>query len=78
MNLAQVFELIALFKELLGPRTAKSVTIVTTMWDELWTEAQRERAENRYKQLENEHWKVTNHTLNPVLTRLLKASSRRI
>ncbi|KAF9039036.1 hypothetical protein BJ165DRAFT_1495954 [Panaeolus papilionaceus] len=50
-------KLIALFKELLGPGRAKSVTIITTMWDELWTEAQRERAENRYRQLESEHWK---------------------
>ncbi|PPQ69098.1 hypothetical protein CVT24_000142 [Panaeolus cyanescens] len=51
-------KLMAMFKEILGPRTARSVTIVTSMWDEVWTDAQLRRAEDRFNQLQGEHWKV--------------------
>lgn len=52
--------LVSLFKQLIGDpkRTAKAVTLVTTMWDEVSTESQRERAQMRFMQLQSEHWKV--------------------
>ncbi|KAF9039049.1 hypothetical protein BJ165DRAFT_362943 [Panaeolus papilionaceus] len=51
--------LVSLFKQLIGDpkRTAKAVTLVTTMWDEVSTESQRERAQTRFMQLQSEHWK---------------------
>ncbi|PPQ79134.1 hypothetical protein CVT24_012566 [Panaeolus cyanescens] len=49
--------LLKVFKTLVGPDAASCVTIVTSMWNQLWTSQQLDAAEQRYEQLENEHWK---------------------
>ncbi|KAF9037179.1 hypothetical protein BJ165DRAFT_1614735 [Panaeolus papilionaceus] len=45
------------FQALTGVRTAKSITIVTTMWDCVWNETGRKRAESNYNQLQEDIWK---------------------
>ncbi|KAF9054329.1 hypothetical protein BJ165DRAFT_704787 [Panaeolus papilionaceus] len=47
---------IQLFKTLMGEDAARSVTIATTMWDQLWNEKQEGAAESRFEELK-EHWK---------------------
>lgn len=47
-----------IFKTLIGEQAAKNIAVVTTMWDLLWTEEQKDKAEKRYRQLQDEHWKV--------------------
>ncbi|KAF9039037.1 hypothetical protein BJ165DRAFT_362600 [Panaeolus papilionaceus] len=51
--------LVSLFKQLIGDpkRTAKAVILVTTMWDGISTENQRERAQTPFMQLQSDHWK---------------------
>ncbi|PPR04313.1 hypothetical protein CVT24_013386 [Panaeolus cyanescens] len=46
-----------LLKALTGVATEKNITIVTTMWDQLWTERQRVAANERLADLQNSHWK---------------------
>ncbi|KAF9037261.1 hypothetical protein BJ165DRAFT_1597569 [Panaeolus papilionaceus] len=45
------------FHALTGVKTAKNVTIVTTMWDNIWAEHATKRAEDNYQQLQNDIWK---------------------
>ncbi|KAF9043433.1 hypothetical protein BJ165DRAFT_1529459 [Panaeolus papilionaceus] len=44
------------FHALTGVKTAKNVTIVTTMWDNIWGEHATKRAEDNYQQLQNNIW----------------------
>ncbi|KAF9050223.1 P-loop containing nucleoside triphosphate hydrolase protein [Panaeolus papilionaceus] len=46
-----------LFKALTSENTAENITVVTTMWDLLWNEGQKIKAEKRYQQLQDQHWK---------------------
>lgn len=48
-----------LFKALTSENTAENITVVTTMWDLLWNEGQKIKAEKRYQQLQDQHWKVS-------------------
>ncbi|KAF9033581.1 hypothetical protein BJ165DRAFT_1515202 [Panaeolus papilionaceus] len=50
-------KLASLLRELLGTKTARSVTLVTTRWDEVKSDAQRQRADCRFEILQSEHWK---------------------
>lgn len=70
---------IQLFKTLMGEDAARSVTIATTMWDQLWNEKQEGAAESRFEELK-EHWKVWNvHSCSHVPTDILnRASSQSI
>ncbi|KAF9043447.1 hypothetical protein BJ165DRAFT_1612470 [Panaeolus papilionaceus] len=45
------------FHALTGVKTAEAVTIVTTMWDNIWGENATKRAEDNYQQLQNDIWK---------------------
>ncbi|KAF9043429.1 hypothetical protein BJ165DRAFT_1595380 [Panaeolus papilionaceus] len=45
------------FHALTGVKTAQNVTIVTTMWDNIWGENATKRAEDNYQQLQNDIWK---------------------
>ncbi|KAF9037294.1 hypothetical protein BJ165DRAFT_1597579 [Panaeolus papilionaceus] len=45
------------FHVLTGVKTAQNVTIVTTMWDNIWGENATKRAEDNYQQLQNDIWK---------------------
>ncbi|KAF9032417.1 hypothetical protein BJ165DRAFT_1517609 [Panaeolus papilionaceus] len=45
-----------LFKALTGEKSAKRITIVTTMWDQVWREDQREKAQERFDQLQSGFW----------------------
>ncbi|PPR00018.1 hypothetical protein CVT24_009025 [Panaeolus cyanescens] len=47
---------LSMLKSLTGGDSARNVSFVTTMWDQLWNESQVERAEGRYAQLRDEHW----------------------
>ncbi|KAF9039161.1 hypothetical protein BJ165DRAFT_368657 [Panaeolus papilionaceus] len=46
-----------MFKALTGKDTAPNITIVTTMWDQLWNETQLNKADDRMEQLRKDHWK---------------------
>ncbi|KAF9037991.1 P-loop containing nucleoside triphosphate hydrolase protein [Panaeolus papilionaceus] len=45
------------FQALTGVRAAANITIVTTMWDNIWGEGPAARAEKTYEQLWNNIWK---------------------
>ncbi|KAF9039748.1 hypothetical protein BJ165DRAFT_1613496 [Panaeolus papilionaceus] len=45
------------FEALTGTKAAKKVTVVSTMWDSIWNENTRRRAEGNFSQLRNEIWK---------------------
>ncbi|KAF9039759.1 hypothetical protein BJ165DRAFT_336783 [Panaeolus papilionaceus] len=45
------------FEALTGPKSAKSITVVSTMWDSIWNENTRRRAEGNFSQLRKEIWK---------------------
>ncbi|KAF9037942.1 hypothetical protein BJ165DRAFT_1500069, partial [Panaeolus papilionaceus] len=44
------------FQALTGVRAARDVTIVTTMWDNIWGEGPAVRAEKAYEQLQYNIW----------------------
>ncbi|KAF9037203.1 P-loop containing nucleoside triphosphate hydrolase protein [Panaeolus papilionaceus] len=46
------------FQALTGVETGKSIAIITTMWDCVWSETGRKRAESNFNQLQDEIWKV--------------------
>ncbi|KAF9032248.1 hypothetical protein BJ165DRAFT_1517937, partial [Panaeolus papilionaceus] len=46
------------FQALTGTPSGQSVTIVTTMWDLIWSETARARAESNFRQFQDEIWKV--------------------
>ncbi|KAF9039048.1 hypothetical protein BJ165DRAFT_362845 [Panaeolus papilionaceus] len=46
-----------MFKAITGDETAANITVVTTMWDRLWNDRQREKANVRLEELRNNHWK---------------------
>ncbi|PPQ73903.1 hypothetical protein CVT24_012789 [Panaeolus cyanescens] len=46
-----------LFRQLTG-NVHEGVIIVTTMWDMLWNEQQKQRADQRYQQMKDRFWKV--------------------
>ncbi|PPQ71319.1 hypothetical protein CVT24_012045 [Panaeolus cyanescens] len=46
-----------MFKSLTGSRSAGLITFVTTMWNNLWKEDQIARADERFAQLKENHWK---------------------
>ncbi|KAF9034868.1 hypothetical protein BJ165DRAFT_1533894 [Panaeolus papilionaceus] len=45
------------FEALTGPESARNVIVVSTMWDSIWTENGRRRAEGNFTQLWEEIWK---------------------
>ncbi|KAF9039786.1 hypothetical protein BJ165DRAFT_1530812 [Panaeolus papilionaceus] len=45
------------FEALTGPKSAGRVTVVSTMWDSIWNENTRRRAEGNFSQLRKEIWK---------------------
>ncbi|KAF9034746.1 hypothetical protein BJ165DRAFT_1409660 [Panaeolus papilionaceus] len=45
------------FEALTGPGSARSITIVSTMWDLVWGESPSRRAESNFIQLQDEIWK---------------------
>ncbi|KAF9037206.1 hypothetical protein BJ165DRAFT_1305923, partial [Panaeolus papilionaceus] len=45
------------FQALTGIRTAESITVVTTMWDCVWNETGRKRAEGNFIQLQEDIWR---------------------
>ncbi|KAF9039767.1 hypothetical protein BJ165DRAFT_337162 [Panaeolus papilionaceus] len=45
------------FEALTGPKAARNITVVSTMWDSIWNENTRRRAEGNFSQLRNEIWK---------------------
>ncbi|KAF9039738.1 hypothetical protein BJ165DRAFT_335900 [Panaeolus papilionaceus] len=45
------------FEALTGPRSAERVTVISTMWDSIWNENTRRRAEGNFSQLRKEIWK---------------------
>ncbi|KAF9039813.1 hypothetical protein BJ165DRAFT_340951 [Panaeolus papilionaceus] len=45
------------FEALTGPKSAGRVTVVSTMWDSIWNENTRRRAEGNFSQLHKEIWK---------------------
>ncbi|KAF9039820.1 hypothetical protein BJ165DRAFT_341073 [Panaeolus papilionaceus] len=45
------------FEALTGPLSAGKITIISTMWDLIWNENTRRRAEGNFSQLRNEIWK---------------------
>ncbi|KAF9033580.1 hypothetical protein BJ165DRAFT_1616021 [Panaeolus papilionaceus] len=47
----------ALLEKLVGPQNSRGVTIATTMWDQLKTDVEQQRAETRFHQLKEKHWK---------------------
>ncbi|KAF9045266.1 hypothetical protein BJ165DRAFT_150547 [Panaeolus papilionaceus] len=48
---------LSMLKALTGEHTARNVSFVTIMWDQIWNEMQQKRAEERFQQLKAEHWK---------------------
>ncbi|KAF9030171.1 hypothetical protein BJ165DRAFT_1616708 [Panaeolus papilionaceus] len=50
-------EVLQTFQALTGIDTAQGITVVTTMWDRLRTEAAKQRAEHTFNQLRDEIWK---------------------
>ncbi|KAF9037173.1 P-loop containing nucleoside triphosphate hydrolase protein [Panaeolus papilionaceus] len=45
------------FQALTGVNTGESITVITTMWDCVWNETGRKRAESNFNQLQDEIWK---------------------
>ncbi|KAF9034859.1 hypothetical protein BJ165DRAFT_1533890 [Panaeolus papilionaceus] len=45
------------FEALTGPNSAQHITIISTMWDLIWGESARRRAEGNFTQLRKEIWK---------------------
>ncbi|KAF9032205.1 hypothetical protein BJ165DRAFT_777023 [Panaeolus papilionaceus] len=45
------------FEALTGPRSARSIMIVSTMWDLVWGESASRRTESNFSQLQDEIWK---------------------
>ncbi|KAF9034866.1 hypothetical protein BJ165DRAFT_1533892 [Panaeolus papilionaceus] len=45
------------FEALAGPDSARNITVVSTMWDSIWNENVRRRAEGNFCQLRDEIWK---------------------
>ncbi|KAF9034903.1 hypothetical protein BJ165DRAFT_1533919 [Panaeolus papilionaceus] len=45
------------FEALTGPQSAGNITVVSTMWDSIWNENTRRRAEGNFSQLRDEIWK---------------------
>ncbi|KAF9037176.1 hypothetical protein BJ165DRAFT_1532564 [Panaeolus papilionaceus] len=50
-------QVLRIFQALTGVDTGKSITVVTTMWDCVWNETGRKRAESNFVQLQDEIWK---------------------
>src|SRR5436190_18841399 len=47
-----------LFKMMTGPKTGSTITVVTTMWDQLWKEEQSVAAEQRFEEMRTRYYKV--------------------
>ncbi|KAF9039821.1 hypothetical protein BJ165DRAFT_340808 [Panaeolus papilionaceus] len=45
------------FEALAGPKSAGNITVISTMWDLIWNENTRRRAEGNFSQLQDEIWK---------------------
>ncbi|KAF9031297.1 hypothetical protein BJ165DRAFT_1518982 [Panaeolus papilionaceus] len=45
-----------LFEMITGEKAARRVTIMTTMWDALWDDAQKEKAEKRFEEYRSSQW----------------------
>ncbi|KAF9034627.1 hypothetical protein BJ165DRAFT_1534075 [Panaeolus papilionaceus] len=45
------------FRALTGITTARNITVITTMWDTIWGEHAAQRAEETFRQLQNNIWK---------------------
>ncbi|KAF9030158.1 hypothetical protein BJ165DRAFT_1520082 [Panaeolus papilionaceus] len=50
-------EVLKTFQALTGINTAEGITVVTTMWDCLWSQMAKQRGEGNFEQLRNEFWK---------------------
>ncbi|KAF9035460.1 hypothetical protein BJ165DRAFT_1533465 [Panaeolus papilionaceus] len=50
-------EVLRTFQALTGAKTAGSITIVTSMWDNLWGDSATQRAESNFNQLQDTVWK---------------------
>lgn len=50
-----------MFKALTGDGIASRMTVVTTMWDNLWNEQQVLKGSERFQEMEDLHWQVTFH-----------------
>ncbi|KAF9035787.1 hypothetical protein BJ165DRAFT_1508327 [Panaeolus papilionaceus] len=46
-----------IFEALTGPQSAPRITIVSTMWDLVWSDSARHRAISNFDQLQNDIWK---------------------
>ncbi|KAF9039774.1 hypothetical protein BJ165DRAFT_1530808 [Panaeolus papilionaceus] len=45
------------FEALTGPKAAGNITVISTMWDSIWNENTRRRAEGNFSQLRKDIWK---------------------
>ncbi|KAF9037217.1 hypothetical protein BJ165DRAFT_1307452, partial [Panaeolus papilionaceus] len=50
-------QVLRIFQALTGVNTAKSIAVVTTMWDCVWNETATKRAESNFNQLRDDIWK---------------------
>ncbi|KAF9035491.1 hypothetical protein BJ165DRAFT_1562233 [Panaeolus papilionaceus] len=50
-------EVLRTFQALTGAKTAGNITIVTSMWDNLWGDSAKQRAESNFNQLQDTVWK---------------------
>ncbi|KAF9035446.1 hypothetical protein BJ165DRAFT_645378 [Panaeolus papilionaceus] len=50
-------EVLRTFQALTGAKTARNITIVTSMWDNLWGDSAKQRAESNFNQLRDSVWK---------------------
>ncbi|KAF9035442.1 hypothetical protein BJ165DRAFT_1615379 [Panaeolus papilionaceus] len=50
-------EVLRTFQALTGATTARNITIVTSMWDNLWGDSAKQRAESNFNQLQDTVWK---------------------
>ncbi|KAF9035493.1 hypothetical protein BJ165DRAFT_1533494 [Panaeolus papilionaceus] len=50
-------EVLRTFQVLTGAKTAGNITIVTSMWDNLWGDGAKKRAESNFNQLQDTVWK---------------------
>ncbi|KAF9052152.1 hypothetical protein BJ165DRAFT_1525011 [Panaeolus papilionaceus] len=50
-------EVLRTFQALTGAKTAGNITVVTSMWDNLWGDSAKQRAESNFNQLRDSVWK---------------------
>ncbi|KAF9035466.1 hypothetical protein BJ165DRAFT_1307679, partial [Panaeolus papilionaceus] len=50
-------EVLRTFQALTGAKTARNITVVTSMWDNLWGDSATQRAESNFNQLRDSVWK---------------------